>query len=38
MVISVVKKTQFLKVIRVLKRGSFGWLLMWLKRALLCVC
>ena len=26
MVFSVAKKTQFLEVIRVLKRGSFGWL------------
>ena len=28
-----VKKGQFRVVIRMVKRGSFGWLLGWLKRA-----
>ena len=35
MVIRVVKERQFWVVLSVLKRGSFGWLLVWLKEAVL---
>ena len=35
MVISVVKKRQFCEFIIVVKRGRFGWSLVWLKKAVL---
>ena len=31
-----VKKIQLLVVVRLVKRGSFGLLLVWLKRVVLC--
>ena len=36
MVIRVVKKIQLWVVVRIVKRGSFGLLLVWLKGVVLC--